>query len=1107
MYRNSPSRHWLCALLLLWAAAAGAFSDAAAYVEPSAPSTVTGAAAPLDDREGGAAGRSIVVLSDNVSITLAKGTFGTGLEPFEPGDASFRADRPLNLVGQLVDGNYTLLAHGGGREAALRNRGIAGHGETVRWWFNGVEQPPLPVVWRPPDSADEGLINGTFFVRDWVIDRTLAPAAGTYSMRFSFAGTRLSYPGLGEFLVYPPSEPAPMDVTVVLPTETSALPFGGPVDAGRTVELRGSVRAQDGARPSGSIVVSDGERTLGPPLPGGLFIDEVEVSVPGIPAVLYREGFEAGGAGWTAGGEGADWSAGAPAAGPEAYRGGSCLGTGLRGPYSHLADEWVDSPSIDLSRFPSEARLSFALWHELAPGDSGWVRVWNGSDWSDPVAIGGTPSGLWSTVTIELWDLRCRGAPFPVSGTPDLRLRWGLRSATPSARLVDGAFSMDWTVPADSPAGPVFLSFRCVPAGPYLRSWGNLKADVRAATHFELPSAGGIQAAPGGWAELRGRLLDANGRPLDLPLGRPGGGGLRAFWDDGRGNVTEAESVSGSNATGDFACARLLPAGGSAEGASFILRFGGTESYQPAEAVVPCAVVGLARFVLDATKAAAPGGEFDVSGRLLMGDRPAAGAVVSVSSPMMNLSLTTGALGDFSGLLRVPAGWAGSSLRVDFSFAGGPVEGLGRLGPASGSLDAPVLRKLSLVFPGGELEKGRPALTTLDGQRFRGLAGRVLDASGAGAPGVEVAFRAFRPGGMELLGTALSGEAGYFSLDWSPGWSEPSGELGVEAAAALPASGAAVRTAVFNITARTVLRLDALPPLQAGGWADVTGTLSEDRDGAPGDPVRDAAVAVSFAGRTYTAVTDQAGRFRVRCPVDRTAGNISVGASFPGAGGAGASSAASAAVLRAVESGGGSLRPSTGVPVMLGRAVSAGSFLAAAAGAALIAGTESGRFKLMLALVPLYSKIRKEEVLDQFVRGQVFGYIQANPGDHYSSIRQTLKLKNGTLAYHLRTLERESFVFSRMDGIFRRFYPTGLDPARVRVRGSVRETHRRILELIDGSPGITPKELAGKLGASHQVASYHVRLLARKGLIRLEQRGRNTLCFTAGGGPSGGAGH
>jgi DNA-binding MarR family transcriptional regulator len=312
---------------------------------------------------------------------------------------------------------------------------------------------------------------------------------------------------------------------------------------------------------------------------------------------------------------------------------------------------------------------------------------------------------------------------------------------------------------------------------------------------------------------------------------------------------------------------------------------------------------------------------------------------------------------------------------------------------------------------------------------------------------------------------------------------------------------------VFNVTARTLLRLDGLPPLVPGGWAEVAGTLVEDRGGAAGDPVRDATVTVSFDGRSYTAVTDAGGRFRARCAVERSAGNVSVGASFGGAGGVGASSALSSAALRVVEAGGGPLAPSTGVPVAMGQAFAAGSFLAVAAGAALIAGTEAGRFKLLLAVVPLYSKIRREEVLDQFVRGQVFGYIQANPGDHYSSIRQTLRLKNGTLAYHLRTLERESFVFSRMDGVFRRFYPSGLDPARVKLRESVRETHRRIMELIEGSPGITPKELAGKLGASHQVASYHVRLLARRGRIRLEQRGRNTLCFPPGPGPSGGAGH
>jgi predicted transcriptional regulator len=60
-----------------------------------------------------------------------------------------------------------------------------------------------------------------------------------------------------------------------------------------------------------------------------------------------------------------------------------------------------------------------------------------------------------------------------------------------------------------------------------------------------------------------------------------------------------------------------------------------------------------------------------------------------------------------------------------------------------------------------------------------------------------------------------------------------------------------------------------------------------------------------------------------------------------------------------------------------------------------------------------------------------------------------------------------------------------------------------MLELIEAGPGITPKELAGKLGTSHQVASYHIRLLARRGRIRLETRGRNTLCYPASAPPSG----
>jgi len=1045
------------------------------------------------------------VLSDNVSITLAQGTFESALEPFEPGDASFRVDRPLDLVGQLVDGNYTLLAHGGGREAAQRNRGVAGHGETVRWWFNGAEQPPLPVAWRAPEDGSSDIINGTFFVKDWVPDRGLAPAAGTYVMRFSFAGTRLSYPGLGEFLVYPPCEMPPLEVTALFPTETTARPFDGPVDAGSMVEVAGDVLASDGTKPSGGLVVSDGERTLGPALPGGLFIDELEVSVPGIPTVIFREGFETGGAGWTTGGEGGDWEAGVPSAGPAAYRGTGCLGTGLDGPYSHLADEWVESPSIDLSQFPSEARLSFALWAALTNGDGGWLRVWNGSDWSDPGDLARTPAGQWSPVIIDLGELTCAGKPFPIRGTPDLRLRFGLRSATPSARVQDGRFFLDWTAPDDAPAGPCYLTFKFVPDGPYTRSWGNLKVDVRARTHFEIEQNGDLQAASGGWAEVKGRLLDAAGRPLELPLGRDGNGRLRAFWDDGRGNVTEAASVAGPNITGWFACARKIPFNARPGNASFVVRFEGSAAYQAAEATVPCSVRGRPGFVLEPVQAVQRGGLAEIIGRLMLGDEPVTGVPVSVSGPAGRFGLTTGPEGDFSASFTVPPDWANGSLGASVRYAGGQSAELGPLEPAEESVWVPVTRKLAVTFEGASLEKGRPVETTLDGQRFHGLAGRVTDEKGAGAPGVEVAIEALRAGGVESLGSARTGEGGYFALDWYPRWSEPAGELRLEAWARAPSSAAVRKAAAFSLTAQSLLRLDELPPLAPGGWAEVTGTLVEDRDGAAGDPVRDATVTVSFDGKGYTAVTDAAGRFRVRCAVDRSAGNVAVGASFGGAGGVGASSGLSSAALRTVESGESPLPPSTGVPIVAGQAFAAGSFFAVIAGAALIAGTEAGRFKLLLALVPLYSKIRKEEVLDQFVRGQVFGYIQANPGDHYSSIRQTLKLKNGTLAYHLRTLERENFVFSRMDGIFRRFYPSGLDPARVRLRSNVRETHRRILELIEGTPGITPKELSGKLGASHQVASYHVRLLARRGRIRLEQRGRNTLCFPASGSSAGSA--
>ncbi|MBI5000810.1 MAG: helix-turn-helix domain-containing protein [Euryarchaeota archaeon] len=165
-----------------------------------------------------------------------------------------------------------------------------------------------------------------------------------------------------------------------------------------------------------------------------------------------------------------------------------------------------------------------------------------------------------------------------------------------------------------------------------------------------------------------------------------------------------------------------------------------------------------------------------------------------------------------------------------------------------------------------------------------------------------------------------------------------------------------------------------------------------------------------------------------------------------------------------------------------------------------IAGTEVGKYGLMRLLFPLYTRVRKEEVLDHFVRGQIYGFIVANPGNHYNAIRLALSLNNGTLAHHLRTLEMQGFVKSRRDGTFKRFYPVNV---MIPQEGGIKlsEMQLEILDLIrqTGVDGATQKFIADILGISQQTASYNLKVLERSGAVRMETDGRRTR-YMAGNG-------
>jgi len=177
------------------------------------------------------------------------------------------------------------------------------------------------------------------------------------------------------------------------------------------------------------------------------------------------------------------------------------------------------------------------------------------------------------------------------------------------------------------------------------------------------------------------------------------------------------------------------------------------------------------------------------------------------------------------------------------------------------------------------------------------------------------------------------------------------------------------------------------------------------------------------------------------------------------------------------------------------------AWLALGVGIAVLAGafvfigvTEIGVYSLFSFMVLLYTKIKREEVLDNFVRGQIQGYIVANPGDHYNSIRNALKLNNGTLAWHLRKLEDEGIVKGRTDGIHKRFYPFDTvvpEPD----GGALTEVQRMILARVRETPGISQKDIAGLLKVSGSTVNYHIGTLVGQGKVRQQRDGMKIRYF------------
>ena len=181
-------------------------------------------------------------------------------------------------------------------------------------------------------------------------------------------------------------------------------------------------------------------------------------------------------------------------------------------------------------------------------------------------------------------------------------------------------------------------------------------------------------------------------------------------------------------------------------------------------------------------------------------------------------------------------------------------------------------------------------------------------------------------------------------------------------------------------------------------------------------------------------------------------------------------------------------------PISLPVAVASVSALSLAAIGAGLSLTDFGKYRFFtLFIVPLYVRLKKDEVLDNYTRGKIHGYIIANPGDNYNSIRDALELSNGIVAHHLHTLEREGLVQSMRDGMYRRFFPANAKlPPEDEGHFNIQ---KRVVAIIRANPGISQKEIAQKAGVSSPTVNYHVNVLSTARMIRVEKFGRRTRCY------------
>lgn len=162
----------------------------------------------------------------------------------------------------------------------------------------------------------------------------------------------------------------------------------------------------------------------------------------------------------------------------------------------------------------------------------------------------------------------------------------------------------------------------------------------------------------------------------------------------------------------------------------------------------------------------------------------------------------------------------------------------------------------------------------------------------------------------------------------------------------------------------------------------------------------------------------------------------------------------------------------------------------------LLSRREDTKYSMVsLFISPLYSRLRRGQILGLRNRSEIYSRIVNNPGINFSQLLEMGDMGNGTLVHHLEVLQREKYISSRTIIGRKIFFPKNVgNNFRVNISNfPFSKKQKLIIDYLLGNGPSTMSELQNALHLKQPTVSYNIRKLLQIGIITASYGKRNAV--------------